>query len=172
MSALSTNRYGIAPGYGASKSANGQRRAASLAQTIPSAGPAGQHLRLVVLYNPAAEGAEDPFEAAPLTTPTDSLMWLGDLYSLVARQDPDSAIDLLIGHVDDLLSAGAFLRCDALLKTIDPERLDSNLVVATLLATRRAAPHLPERPAFIQRARARLLQLAPDRVERLLAGLD
>jgi hypothetical protein len=73
--------------------------------------------------------------------------------------------------MDELLAAGEFQRCDAVLKTIDPKRLDTNLLVAALSATKRAAGRLPARGAFIRRVRTRLEQLAPDRVDRLLAGL-
>lgn len=103
--------------------------------------------------------------------PGAKLTWLVEVYSLVSRNDPDGAIDLLFAHLDDMLSEGEFRRCDTVLKTIDPKRLDSNLLVAALSATKRAAQLLPEREAFVRRARARLQDLAPDRAERLLAGL-
>lgn len=171
MSALPTN-YDVAPGYGLLKPPYGERGEVSFARAFPTAGPVGRHLRLVEQREPPPEGADRPEEETPAATPGDSLMWLGELYSFVARHEPDNAIDVLFSHVDDMLSEGAFHRCDALLKTIDPKRLDSNLLVAALSATKRAAHQLAERQAFVRRVRARLQELAPDRVERLLSGLD
>lgn len=55
---------------------------------------------------------------------------------------------------------------------MDPQRLDTNLLVAALSVTHRAAEHLPDRPAFVRRVRVRLWDLAPDRAERLMAGLS
>lgn len=171
MSALQAS-YEVAPGYGTLHHSFGARHDVSVARALPSAGQAGRHLRLVEQLNQRLEDTEAPLEEDPVITPGVSLMWLDELYSLVARHDPDSAIDLLFANVDDLLSEGAFRRCDALLKTIDPKRLDSNLLVAALSATKRAAPLLHERQAFVRRVRTRLQELAPDRLERLLAGLD
>ena len=168
MSALQAN-YEVAPGYGTLHHSFGAPPMSSFAGEFPSV---GVHLRLVEPRSERSDDAEDPMEEMPVVPPGASLMWLDELYSLVARHDPDSAIDLLFANVDDLLSEGAFRRCDALLKTIDPKRLDSNLLVAALSATKRAAPLLHERPAFVRRVRTRLQELAPDRLERLLAGLD
>lgn len=100
-----------------------------------------------------------------------SLIWLEEVYSLVDH-DPDAAIDVLFARVDDWLSAGEFHHCNTLLQTMDTQRLDTNLLVAVLSATHRVAEYLPDRPAFVHRVRARLQDLAPDRVERLLTGLS
>lgn len=171
MSALQAS-YEVAPEYGPLHHSFSALQEVSFARALPSAGNAGRHLRIVEQRNQRSEASEAHIEEEPVITPGVSLMWLDELYSLVARHDPDSAIDLLFANVDDLLSEGAFRRCDALLKTIDPKRLDSNLLVAALSATKRAAPLLHERPAFMRRVRTRLQELAPDRIERLLAGLD
>ncbi|MEQ1571872.1 MAG: hypothetical protein ABMA64_39965 [Myxococcota bacterium] len=167
----------MASDYGAVRRTDGVRPEAfggslvMISRAFPSAGRAGLRLRLIESFDEAqtAPEREDPDHAAP--EPGASLMWLGDVYSLVARSDPDSAIDVLFEQVDDLLSAGEFNRCDALLKTIDPKRLDSNLLVAALSITKRAADRLPERQAFVRRVTARLMEVAPDRLERLLSGL-
>jgi hypothetical protein len=99
------------------------------------------------------------------------LMWLNDVYSLVYEGKPDAAIDVLFEHVDDLLLADNFPGCDAMLKTIDIKRLDTNLMVAVLSVTRRASDDLHERSAFRRRVEARLRTLDPERATRLLPAL-
>lgn len=93
------------------------------------------------------------------------------MYTLVAQHDPDGAIDVLLAHVDDMLSAGAFERCDAFLAALDLTQLDTNLLVTALSVTKRAAAQLAERPPFVLRVHARLQEIAPDRANRLLDGL-
>lgn len=103
---------------------------------------------------------------------TDTLTWLGDIYSLVARQQPDEAADVLFDHVDDLLLEQQFQSCDDLLRTIDLKRLDRNLLIALLSITLSAKEALPYRPRLLERTRARLTSSDPGRVDRLLDGLD
>ncbi len=103
--------------------------------------------------------------------PPDGPIWLGDVYSLVDQDRPDEAADILFDRIDDLLVDGQFGRCDELLRAIDLKRLDTHLIVALLSITRAAARHLPYRTRLFERAQERLSILAPDRVERLLAGL-
>jgi len=50
-----------------------------------------------------------------------------DLYSLVAQERPDEAID-------SLCAQGKFVECQSLLRSIDQTKLDSNLVEAVRLA--------------------------------------
>lgn len=135
---------------------------------FPSAGLVGHRLWLI---EQGGEGEEVVEPDVVEHDPGAGLMWLGDVYSLVSRDEPDSAIDVLFAHIDDLLSAGAFERCNAVLKTIDHMRLDTNLLIATLSSTKRAAAYLPARDDFVRRTRARLNELAPERAERLLDGL-
>lgn len=168
----STATYDVAREYGHLRPVSGVRADVSLARAFPTAGDAGLRLRLLEQLNAREEDAE--WSDAPevqVGEPGASLMWLGDVYSLVAQHDPDGAIDVLFARVDEMLIAGEFDHCDALLKTIDPKRLDSNLLIATLSATKRAAAKLPERRAFVRRVTARLKEVAPGRVERLLSGL-
>jgi len=107
-----------------------------------------------------------------LPAPVDAPIWLGDVYSLVDRKRPDEAVDILFDHVDDLLIAGQFTKCDELLQTIDLKRLDANLIVAVLSITLAAAEHLPYRERLLVRVKERLSIIASGRVERLLSGLD
>lgn len=94
------------------------------------------------------------------------------VYARVAEEDLDGAIDVLLSHVDDLLSDGRFEVCDQMLSVTDVDQLDTYLIVGFLSTTRRAAGHLPERRHFVDRCRMRLAVLAPDRIDRLLSGLD
>jgi hypothetical protein len=103
--------------------------------------------------------------------PPDAPTWLGDVYSLVVKGELRSAVDILFGHVDDLLLAGKFGRCNEFLQTIDLKRLDTNLIVSLLSMTRAAADLLPYRRALLDRARTVLAEKAPGRVDRLLHGL-
>ncbi|WP_428265089.1 hypothetical protein [Haliangium sp.] len=118
-----------------------------------------------------AHGLRVGRDAECVTSSSDAPLWLGDVYSLVARQQPDEAIDILFDHIDELLSEGQFARCDSVLRAIDLDRLDTNLVVAVLSITLSAADELPHRARLLSRAEKRLSVLAPERVERLLHGL-
>lgn len=97
--------------------------------------------------------------------------WLDDVYSLVDQGKSEQAVDLLYEHVDDLLLAEDFKRCDALLQTVDLKRLDSNLMVSLLTMTAPAKAALPYRASLLQRARKALETIAPGRADRLLMGL-
>lgn len=96
---------------------------------------------------------------------------LEELYGLIDGDSIDLAIDLLIERTDDLLSAGEFDQCNSLLIALDPSRLDTNLCVGVLSATRRARELLSSRGGLVRAVRGRLRELAPDRTERLLENL-
>lgn len=96
---------------------------------------------------------------------------LEELYGLVDGDSIDLALDLLIERTDDLLSAGEFDQCNSLLIALDPSRLDTNLCVGALSATRRAREHLSSRGGLVRLIRGRLRELAPDRTARLLENL-
>jgi hypothetical protein len=96
---------------------------------------------------------------------------LTNIYLLVDQHRVDDATNILFERMDELLSAGKFQLCDDLLRSIDLQRLDTNLVVAVLSITLVAADHLPYRQRFVERAVQRLEHLAPERVDRLLDGL-
>lgn len=107
----------------------------------------------------------------PSPSPANAPTWLGDVYSLVRRNQPDAAVDILFRHVDDMLLKDEFSRCNALLRAIDLKRLDTNLIVAVLSITVEVSSQLSYRSRFVGRAEKRLQELAPERVERLLSGL-
>lgn len=72
---------------------------------------------------------------------------------------------------DGLLSKGAMREVDSILGGIDLDRLDVTLLLATLTVTLSASPYLTCRPNLVRGVEGRIRELAPDRVECLMAGL-
>ena len=97
--------------------------------------------------------------------------WLGDVYALVDGGHIDRAVDIVFDQIDDLLIAENFGRCNELLLTVDPQRLDTHLMVSVLSITKSAACRLPNRAILFHRVEERLRVVAPDRIVRLLDGL-
>ncbi len=85
--------------------------------------------------------------------------------------DPDTDIDVLFKRVDDLLSSGNFAACDKFLDAFDVNAHDTNLLVGVLSITVNAKDGLEARPRLVERVEARLMQLAPDRIDGLMSGL-
>ena len=100
------------------------------------------------------------------------MIWLAEVYSLVQKQMPDEAIDILFLHIDSLLSAGDFEGCDSVLQLVDVTQLDVNLNVALLSVTKRAAPLLKERANLVRKVKAHLMKQDAERSKRLLDGLE
>lgn len=96
---------------------------------------------------------------------------LQKIYDLIDQQKPHAAVDILFRNIDTLLRNGQFDVCDGLIKGIDLQRLDTNLIVALLSITLPAADKLPYRPSLFTACFERLSALAPDRVERLVRDL-
>jgi hypothetical protein len=139
--------------------------------SFPSASlPAGGDVRRREDLTPRASATEASDKATLRPRPL-NLRWLETVYTRVAAGDPDGAIDVLFEEVDNLLVDADFSAVDSVLRSIDPMRLDTNLIVAALSVTLRASPQLSARERFVQRAEQRLGEIAPDRVDRLLAGL-
>lgn len=95
--------------------------------------------------------------------------WLEDVYAHVAKGQDEEAGDLLYTELFDRLEDPAAI--DTILENVDFERLNTLLTVAVLSATLPVRGLLKSRPGAVKRARLRLMQLAPERVEPLLAGL-
>jgi len=98
--------------------------------------------------------------------------FLTNLYEAIGKVHDEKLIDLLIERFDIALSTGFFSVADELLEELDIDKLNSNLIICILSATRRARGQLPKRQDFVDRARGRLTELYPERVERLMEGLD
>lgn len=97
--------------------------------------------------------------------------WLEDVYSDVRSGRTEKAIDLLFERIDTLLNDEDFDGCDDVICKIDFARLDTNLMIAALTITLAAKDRLRKRRQMVERVESRLQSIAPDRVERLLAGL-
>lgn len=100
--------------------------------------------------------------------------FLRDLYEAIGKVHDEKLIDLLLERFDIALSTGFFSVADELLEELDVDKLNANLIICVLSATRRAGSlgHLLKRQGFVDRARTKLTELYPERVERLMEGLD
>ncbi len=83
----------------------------------------------------------------------------------------DDWIDELFERVDRWHSEGEFDKSDEHLRGLDVDALDTYQIVGVLSITLPAKESLTEREAFVERARQRLLVLAPDRIVGLMQGL-
>lgn len=81
-------------------------------------------------------------------------------------------MDEIFGRLDDLFLDGNFADADRLLQVIDLEQLDTNLLVGLMCISCPARKQLPSYDALLLRVRARLGQLAPNRVEALMKGFN
>ena len=98
--------------------------------------------------------------------------WVEEAIELEGQGRRRAALDIILDHFDDLHSDGKFSESDAVLAAIDVNRLDSYLIVGILGITRFAAKHLPSRPDFVAKARAKLHAERPDDVDSLMSGLE
>jgi hypothetical protein len=97
--------------------------------------------------------------------------WLQEIYRLVATDEKDAAVDILYERVDELHRRGEFAASDRVIAQVDLERLDTLLLVALLSITCPASHELQNRAKLVERIEARLMELAPDRIEGLMEGL-
>ena len=97
--------------------------------------------------------------------------WLEEMYAHVAASRLDEAMDLLFDRVDDALCDGLMTEVDALLPMIDLTRLDTNLMVGLLSVTSGAKVELTNRAALVTDISARIMEIVPERAERILRGL-
>lgn len=99
--------------------------------------------------------------------------FLEKTYQTVARGDIDTATDEVFDRIDGLLEAGDFAACDRILQMADPDRLDSNLMVAFLVITLPARERLRERGAFHDAVRRILATSRGEAAaEEILRGLE
>lgn len=136
-----------------------------MAHVVPGVGAQAIALKQLTHYNVTLD--QPKLESISPRRP----MWLNDVYAHVAENAPDPAIDILFDHVNDLLFEDQFTKCNDLLHAVDLKRLDTNLLVALLSITAPARDVLSDREWLVKRIEDRLLELAPDRVEKLMSGL-
>lgn len=94
------------------------------------------------------------------------------IYTLVKHNEPECAIQVLFHEVDRWLREGRFDWTDKFLEELDVKKLDTNLIVGVLSITLAAKNELTKREAYVKRAREYLVELCPDRVDRLLERLE
>jgi hypothetical protein len=83
----------------------------------------------------------------------------------------DNAIDMLFQAIDEWCCAGRFDRVDAFLYALDPKTLNTTMIVGVLSITLSLHTR-PARQIFAQAAKEHLLQVCPERVPRMLSGLQ
>lgn len=124
--------------------------------------------------------------------------WLDRLYATPPGQT-DEAIYSVISDFDEMFLAGCFDDVDAgsavwgparagcsrrprrawaepsplaVVRDVDPARLPTDILISLLTASKWAHDRLPNRPAFVDRARAVIVERHPDRVAGLMRGLE
>ena len=98
---------------------------------------------------------------------------LDEIYLWSAMDRVHEALDKVFDLFDDLMSAGKFKECDALLASADVDRLKSAVAIGFLTATWAARSQLPARAELVSRLTGRLLsEKTPEEVKQLLAGLE
>ena len=107
-----------------------------------------------------------------LKTPAFVPKFLKRLQELDKPATRDRAIDLINDRLDDLMLAGDFVQCDAIVREIDSEKLSAETLIAILTLTRAAAKHLPSRVNLFDKAQTRIATLlGRDRTQRILENL-
>lgn len=99
--------------------------------------------------------------------------WIERVYQAGCRDQIDVGLDELLRAFNQLFQASRFARADSLLQHLDLDRLASpDLLVGLLVATLPARDRLPSRPLLVTRIRRRLTASHPERVTRLMKGLE
>jgi len=91
---------------------------------------------------------------------------------LAAEGREDRGLDVIFDAIDNALLDGQFSSVDELLAGLDPADLTVTLSIGVLCITLAAVEHLPTREVFCAKLRERLERDEPERVERLLRGLE
>jgi len=82
------------------------------------------------------------------------------------------ALDRLYRLVDSFFRADDFDGCDRFLANADVDAMGTHLMIGLLTVTAAERERLPNRSVLATRIRSRLEQVAPDRIERLMSGLE
>jgi len=106
------------------------------------------------------------------TAQTGRPAWIADVLALTSQGKPRKAMALLMRTLEAMIGSSEFAACDRALRLLPVAELTPSLLVGALTIT---APHrdsLAERAHLVERTRERLQREMPDRVDRVLAGLD
>lgn len=90
------------------------------------------------------------------------------IYASCARGDTEGALDQILDLIDGYIAARDLAGCDALLGSVEVERLDVPSTLGFLSATHAIAKQLPGRAALYQAAHARIARERPHDLEKLL----
>lgn len=93
------------------------------------------------------------------------------IYKFVDIKRDDKAIDLLFYTVDYYMRNGQFDLLDKLIQEIDLDKLSLSLMIGVLTITLPAKKQLLSREAIYDKIKEKIIQLDPERVDRLLVGL-
>lgn len=74
------------------------------------------------------------------------------LERVYSAADEHRAADEIYQFMDDLLLAGWFDICNAVLRAADPKRLAASSIISFLVVTKRATAKLPARALFVVRS--------------------
>lgn len=97
--------------------------------------------------------------------------WLATVYRLAALGQDDEAGMVIYDKMDELLFAGRFADANAVLKSVDLDRLSTLHQVAFLTITGGYRQWLPYRSTYFRDVEARVRAELPDRADRILVGL-
>lgn len=129
----------------------------------------------------SSPGVEPPTNDKPSTRPlarsgvppSFTLGFFEKIQELTEQRAEEALLDLIYDRLDDLLVAGDFDSCDAILAAVEVARLDPVGMVGFLTITLPARERLPSRAALVTRAREALSQRRPqNEVDALLRGLE
>jgi len=98
--------------------------------------------------------------------------FLEEIYSLVAANNPNEAIDTLFTYIETLLANGRFDACNELLKQVNINKLDTNLMIGFLAITLKAKDKLPARKQLSHNIQHWLQCHEPKRNKSLMSGLE
>lgn len=91
---------------------------------------------------------------------------------LYAMGDADDPLLFVLDYLDTALCDGRFGDVDAVVRDADPGRLSTAQIVNLLCVSGCARDRLPARPAFVDRARAAVVERHPEEVDAIMQGLE
>jgi hypothetical protein len=96
--------------------------------------------------------------------------FLDEVYRLASLNDIEGATDRIFDHIDRLLSDGAFIVCDEILRRVDVEKLPTALMRSFLTITAAAKDKLPWREALYQKVERKMIQLKGEEKTKRIIG--
>ncbi len=97
--------------------------------------------------------------------------WLATVYRLAALGQDDEGGMVIYDKMDELLFAGRYRDANAVLQSVELDKLTTLHQVAFLTITSGYRHALPYRPTYYREVEARVRAELPDRADRILIGL-